>query len=105
MKIIKILGSAVVDDKAIVSNVALSKLAASAADVRDMIICDGALDAAVYDEAAKTVTVSLCGADFGKTDIYTVDETHSYEITDTQKGNTVTLTMQPNSFCVLKSGF
>ena len=53
---------------------------------------------------AKTVTVSLCGADIGKTDIYTVDETHSYEITDTQEGNTVTLTMQPNSFCVLKSG-
>ena len=57
MKIIKILGSAVVDDKAIVSNVALSKLAASAADVRDMIICDGALDAATYDEAARTVTL------------------------------------------------
>jgi lysophospholipase L1-like esterase len=44
-----------------VSNVALSKLAASAADVRDMIICDGALDAAVYDEAAKTVTVCAGG--------------------------------------------
>ena len=56
------------------------------------------------DAKQKTVTVSLCGADARKNDIYTVDENHSYEITDTQEGNTVTLTMQPNSFVFLKSG-
>jgi lysophospholipase L1-like esterase len=58
MSIKKILGSAVENGKCVVSNVALAKLAASAADVRDMILCDDNLDAAVYDEAAHTVTVT-----------------------------------------------
>ena len=58
MNVKKILGSAVVDGKAVVSNVALAKLAAAAADVRSMILCDGSLDSAIYDEAAHTVTVT-----------------------------------------------
>lgn len=61
MKIEKILGSAVENGKCVVSNVALAKLAASASDVRGMICCDGKLDAATYDENAKTVTVNAGG--------------------------------------------
>ena len=52
---------------------------------------------------AKTVSVTLFGRDVDVTDIYTVDDAHNYEITDTQSGNTVVITMQPNSFVMLKS--
>ena len=55
----------------------------------------------------KTVTVTYCGADPCDTDIYTVDESYSYEKTATVKENdthTVTLSMKPNTFAVLKRG-
>ena len=61
MKIEKILGSAVENGKCVVSNVALAKLAASAADVCGMLTCDVAPEAATYDEATKTVTVVANG--------------------------------------------
>ena len=50
----------------------------------------------------KTVTLSLSGKNVTESGIYTVDEKHSYDLTDTQSGSTVTFTMQPNSFCVVK---
>ena len=61
MKIEKILGSAVRSGRCEVSNVALAKLAAGAADVREMLVCDVMPDAATYDEATKTVTVIFDG--------------------------------------------
>jgi lysophospholipase L1-like esterase len=61
MKIEKILGSAVENGKCVVSNVALAKLAASAADVCGMLACDVVPEAATYDEATKTVTVVANG--------------------------------------------
>jgi hypothetical protein len=51
----------------------------------------------------KTVTLSLSGKSVTESGIYTVDEKHSYDLTDTQSGSTATFTMQPNSFCVVKS--
>ena len=56
MKIEKILGSAVIDGRCVVSGVALAKLAGG--DVLGMIEMTGKADSAVYDAAAKTVTVS-----------------------------------------------
>ncbi|MBQ7337968.1 MAG: hypothetical protein IJW40_05870 [Clostridia bacterium] len=55
MKVKKILGSAVLDGKCVVSNVALAKLATG--DVLGMIELEGKADSAYYDEASKTVTV------------------------------------------------
>jgi hypothetical protein len=55
----------------------------------------------------KTVTVTYCGADPCDTDIYTEDESYSYEKTATVPENathTVTLSMKPNTFAVLKRG-
>ena len=49
----------------------------------------------------KTVSVAL-GADM-TTEIYAVDGEHSYELVSTQDGDTVALTMKPNTFAVLKS--
>ena len=49
----------------------------------------------------KTVTVDI-GVHGAVTDVYTVDEAHSYELTSTARGK-VTLTMKPNSFAVLKT--
>jgi len=53
------------------------------------------------DREDKTVVVAL-GA-HGSSAIYTVDEEHSYDMTDKQQGDTVTLTMKPNSFAVIKT--
>ena len=50
----------------------------------------------------KTVTVELT-SDNVTTEIYTVDEQYSYEKTATVNSKSITLTMKPNSFAMLKS--
>ncbi len=55
------------------------------------------------EQPAKAVTVSVSGGLLQSTDVYTVDANHDYTVTATVPGNTVTLTMEPNSFVVLKS--
>ena len=58
MKLEKILGSAIVDGRCVVSSVALAKLAASASDVRPLLALDGTADCARYDADTATVTVT-----------------------------------------------
>ncbi len=55
------------------------------------------------DKQEKTVTVKLDSYEKNETDIYTVDEDHDYTVTDTQSGDTITLTLKPNTFVMLKS--
>lgn len=55
------------------------------------------------DREEKIVNVNMEGYDGEVTDIYTVDADHDYTVTDTQTSNTVTITMKPNTFVVLKN--
>ena len=51
----------------------------------------------------KAVTVTMDGLAVGTAEVYTADAKHSYEVTDRQSGNIVTLTMKPNSMIVVKT--
>jgi len=51
----------------------------------------------------KAVTVTTDGLAVGTAEIYTANAKHSYELTDRQSGNIVTLTMKPNSITVVKT--
>ncbi len=55
------------------------------------------------DREEKIVNVNMEGYDGEITEIYTVDADHDYTVTDTQSGNTLTVTMKPNTFVVLKN--
>ena len=51
----------------------------------------------------KTVTLQFPDGPTQKLSVYTVDETHNYEKTAELTGNSVTLTLKPNTFVLLKS--
>ena len=55
------------------------------------------------NQAEKSISIELDGYENAESDIYLVDENHDYTVVESKKGSTLTLTLSPNTFVMIKS--